>query len=108
MTLIELKKQVTFGKWPQIKQQWHGAWLHALAIAGVLEISLTEKVQCVVGYRTEKLGQNNPDPILLKAHSGSQSTLREWETNSAELHELGQVQFMPVQLDENGYGEVAI
>jgi len=49
ITLIELKKQVKSKEWCKIKQQWHGAWLHAKAIAGVLEIALSDKVQCVIG-----------------------------------------------------------
>lgn len=107
-TLIELKRQVKLQAWSEIKQQWHGAWLHAMAIAGAMEIRLSAKVQCVIGYRNERLGLNNPDPVLLKTNADSQRAYREWNARCIELDDVGKVSLTQVQLDENGFGEVAL
>lgn len=108
VTLIELKKQVKYKEWENIKLQWHGAWLHALAIAGALEICLSDKVQGVVGYRAEKLGTNSPDPIQSKLNIQAIKAQNEWVERKAILDEIGEISFIPVQLDENGYGQVVL
>lgn len=108
ITLIELKTKIKTSNWYHIKLQWHGAWLHAQAIAGVLGIRLSERVQCVVGFRSERLGASDPDPILIKQDREAQIAYREWMSNRTNLDELGEIAFIGVALDEQGYGKVEL
>lgn len=105
LLLVELKRTVGSGNWESIKLQWHGAWMHAIALAAVLEIVLTDQVEVMVGYRQAKLGGENTDPILLKSEGATLTAHREWDLANLELVELGKVVFHRCQLNKHGLGE---
>lgn len=106
--LIELKRTVSSGKWGDIKLQWHGAWLHAQALAAVLGIRLSDQVEVVAGYRDHRMAENMPDPILLKAGGSAWAAHHEWAQGRAELDELGPTRLHRQVLDENGLGVLSI
>jgi hypothetical protein len=101
LLLVELKRSVkSAGKWQDIKQQWHGAWLHGLAIAGVLGIKLADRVEVMVAYRTHHMGSQMPDPILLKLNTQHATEAQaEWQTGEVVLPELGPVKLHRQALD---------
>jgi len=103
--VVELKKTVKTKEWRKIKEQWHGAWLHAMALSGVLEAPLSKKIRFVVAYQNERVVQESPDPVFLKmvGRKMPQEVL-EWRKNKAELDELGEVSFEKIRLDECGTG----
>ena len=110
MLLIELKRTVNIGnKWQDIKSQWHGAWLHGIAIAAVLGIRLAERVEVMVAYRKHNMGSQLPDPILLKQNiNESAQAQTEWITGKVNMPELGQIILHRQQLDElTGIGRYA-
>jgi len=110
LLLVELKRSVnSTGKWEEIKLQWHGAWLHGLAIAGVLGIKLSERVDVMVAYRTHHMGENMPDPILLKQNiHQAPAAQTEWITGFVNLPDLGRVRLHRQQLDQQtGKGSYA-
>jgi hypothetical protein len=98
--LVELKRTVSYRTWEDIKLQWHGAWLHALGIAGVLELQLSGRVEAMVCYRHEKLSLDHTDAVLLKVpatHAFDQ--MNEWSARQVELEELGSTRVHTVALD---------
>jgi hypothetical protein len=105
LLLIELKRSIGNSTWELIKKQWHGAWLHAIALAGVLEITLTGRVKVMAGYRQAKLGDENADPILLKSGGAALTANHEWKSGTVPVAELGQVSLHRCQLNEHGLGE---
>jgi len=110
MLLVELKRTVNSGKkWQDIKLQWHGAWLHGIAIAAVLGIRLAGRVEVMVAYRNHHMGAQLPDPILLKQNIDDATQAQtEWATGKVDLPELGQINLHRQQLDEvTGIGQYA-
>jgi hypothetical protein len=98
--LVELKRTVSSRTWEDIKLQWHGAWLHALGIAGVLELQLSGRVEVMVGYRHEKLSLDHADAILLKVPSTHAfAQMNEWAARQIELEELGSTPVHTIALD---------
>lgn len=111
LLLVELKRTVNSGqKWQDIKLQWHGAWLHAVAIAAVLGIKLSGRVEVMVAYRAHHMGDQMPDPILLKQNTnGANQAQTEWRTGSVHLSEVGHVTLHRQQLHhETGKGSYAV
>ncbi len=111
--LVELKRTVRPKSWGIIKLQWVGAWHHALALAGVLEVNLTPKAELMVGYQRAVMGRATTDPILLKmtidpvvAKDQHEALVayEEWETGQARLDDLGCLAFIKVALDDGGNG----
>lgn len=111
--LVELKRTVRPNSWRTIKLQWIGAWHHALALAGVLEVNLTPKVELMVGYHRAVMGHATTDPILLKMtidpvvaedQHDALVAYEEWETGQALLDDLGCLPFFKVALDAAGNG----
>jgi len=110
MLLVELKRTVNSGnKWQDIKSQWHGAWLHGIAIAAVLGIKLAGRVEVMVAYRHHHMGAQLPDPILLKQNINDTTQAQtEWVTGQVNLPELGQTILHRQPLDEvTGIGHYA-
>lgn len=105
--IIELKKTVKMKEWMKIKEQWHGAWLHALALSGVLEVSFIRPPRFLVAYRKDGIDENAPDPILLKSPENAQAFF-EWGDGRAVLNEIGEVLFEKAPLDEEGRGSLHI
>lgn len=100
MLLVELKRSVNSGKWDSIKQQWHGAWLHATAIAAVLGIRLSGRVEVMVAYRQQHMGDASPDPVLLKGNIENMATTHsEWMTGLVDLEDAGTVRLHQQALD---------
>lgn len=106
--LVELKKTVTPKNWDAIKLQWHGAWLHAIALAAVLDIKLSGQVEVMAGYRQHKMGSNMTDPILLKSGGSVFNADCDWHAAKVQLPEVGHVTLHRCQLDAQGYGSFAL
>jgi hypothetical protein len=100
--LVELKRAVNSGnKWQDIKLQWHGAWLHSVAIAAVLGITLAGRVEVMVAYRNHHMAEQLPDPILLKLNIADATLAQvEWASGRVNLPELGPTTLHRQQLDE--------
>lgn len=105
LLLVELKKTVGAKNWESIKQQWHGAWLHAIALAGVLELELSGRVEVMAGYRKNVLGQNATNPVLLKSPGDFLEANTEWCNERVCLPELGITRLYRCELNEQGLGE---
>ncbi len=105
--IVELKKTVKLKEWMKIKEQWHGAWLHALALSGVLEAPFPQPPRFLVAYRKDGIDENAPDPILLKSPEYALAFI-EWREGRAALNEIGEVTFEKAPLDETGRGELRI
>lgn len=98
--LVELKRSLNTGKWDSIKQQWHGAWLHATAIAAVLGIRLSGRVDVMVAYRQQHMGDASPDPVLLKRNIDNMVTTHsEWMKGLVDLEDVGPVRLHQQALD---------
>lgn len=103
--LVELKRTVNTGKWESIKLQWHGAWLHSIALAAVLDIKLSGRVDVMAGYREHVMDANMTDPILLKVRGSDFIANSEWRIGIVQLQDVGSVAFHRCQLNEQGLGE---
>lgn len=107
LLIVELKRTVRHKEWMKIKEQWHGAWLHALALSGLLEAPFTRTPRFLVAYRKDAIGEDTPDPVLLKSPENALA-FKEWTEGSAVLNEIGSTTFEKARLDESGKGEVQI
>ena len=105
--IVELKKTVKLKEWMKIKEQWHGAWLHALALSGVLEAPFPQPPRFLVAYRKDGIDENAPDPVLLKSPEYTRAFI-EWREGHAALNEIGEVTFEKARLDEAGRGSLHI
>jgi hypothetical protein len=103
-TLIELKRTVRPSSWKKAKAQWAGAWHHALALAGVLEVRLAPEVTFILGYSIDKMGAHLPDPVLLKTDVDTLIAYEEWQRGAVSLDDHGEVPVICVGLDEAGNG----
>lgn len=103
--VIELKKTVKPKEWQKIKEQWHGAWLHAMALSGVLGASLSGNIRFVVAFQNDRIIKESPNPVFLKMSGKTfPQGVVEWGKGKVVLEELGEVAFEKVQLDERGEG----
>lgn len=107
LCIVELKKTVKPKEWKKIKEQWHGAWLHALALSGVLEAPLSGKITFMAACREDRIAENSPNPVLLKRGGPDLEAYEEWQKGQALLRELGLVAFKKIDLDEEGMGTVS-
>ncbi|SMG13598.1 hypothetical protein [Dethiosulfovibrio salsuginis] len=103
--ILEIKKTVGDTEWRKIKDQWYGAWLHAKAISGILELDFPKNVSFVVAYEKERIVKESSDPILLKLqtqenHPEESKKYLEWTQSKAELSEIGNVSFKKITLND--------
>lgn len=103
--ILEIKKTVGDTEWRKIKDQWYGAWLHAKAISGILELDFPKNVSFVVAYEKERLVKESSDPILLKVQIQENrpeegKKYLEWTQSKAELSEIGDVSFKKISLKD--------
>jgi len=113
--LIECKKVIKDGNWEHIKSQWSGALQTALALCGVLGLTVSEnqRVFLYSAYREDKLSpSNNTNPALLKMLTGARSSdpippALEWGRQNVKI--LGcQFRHHKIQLDPAGHGHFQI
>lgn len=115
--IFELKRTVKKDEWEHIKQQFSGALQNALALAGVLEVSISlENVQLHTVYRNDKLNDAaNPAVLRKKLHDKSagskDSAGSDWNSRQISLEFPQGVLFShhKIKLDiENGTGEYTL
>ncbi|MBR1743349.1 MAG: hypothetical protein IJ733_16050 [Lachnospiraceae bacterium] len=108
--IFEMKKTINPSKWEMIKKQFSGAFLHALAYAGVLGIDFSMENICVytVYRRVKAVDKTNP----VKLHPGLEREVRkgllEWENEKVDLTYIRTyfVRHKKILLDEeSGKGE---
>jgi len=105
--IIELKRTVKAKEWSKVKEQWHGAWHHALALSGVLEAAFTRPPRFLLAYRKAGISEDSADPVLLKEPEAALAFI-EWNNGLAEIEEIGAIAFEKVPLDENGVSDIVV
>ena len=86
----------------------HGAWLHAIALAAVLDIKLSGQEEVMAGYSQHKICSHMADPILLMAGASVFNADCDWHDAKAQLQAAGNVTLHRSQLDTQGYGSFAL
>lgn len=113
--IIELKRTLSSSSWDTVIHQLRGAFLNALAVAGVLDIDRIEKVRCYAAYRSTKMETKDivstPDPIFIKSLVGEdieRSALWSWTHKRVKLPDETTALIELLQLDESGCGSYTL
>lgn len=113
--IFEFKKTVKLKNWISIKEQFKGAILNALSLAGFLGITFDlENVKLYTGFRKCKIEKAlKTNPVLIKKLVGApkEDIACDWDNGQANLKILDKSVFVhkKIQLnEENGEGKFRI
>lgn len=103
--IIEIKKSIDFNEWKHIKFQFSGALIRALAIKGILELTV-KGVYFYTAYQNSSL-ETRP---ALSQHQNKvmqNEDLKEWVTDIISLKGIShKFKHTKIKLDKNGFGEI--
>lgn len=87
--ILEMKSKLTHREFTKVLAQWSGMYLSALAILGIIQMKLPDKVFLYIAFKQDCVNQiDSRDPIFLKSQVGGASLpgVEEWSSNQVSLH----------------------
>ncbi|MCL6455145.1 MAG: hypothetical protein K6T78_16190 [Alicyclobacillus sp.] len=108
--IFELKKKIGHNNLIQIMKQFQGAFLRALALAGILDLGKPDSIICYAGFR-EDVTQEPAGLVALKpmAYPSDSQPYVSWIRGRLRLTDFACAKLVKIKLDEStGCGHIVI